>query len=127
MARLLIVDDDPAVSEMFGRMLQGSGYEVDAVHSAEDGLNRIAAEPPDAVILDIRMPLVSGIEFLRRLRTGAQQSAVPVGVITGDYFLRDETLAEIERLGALVRYKPLAMADLLGLAGLLMTRQGGES
>lgn len=126
MARFLIVDDDPAVSEMFGRMLQGSGYEVDAAHSAEDGLTRIAARPPDAVILDIRMPLVSGVDFLRRLRAGSGPS-VPVGVITGDYFLRDDTLAEIAGLGALVRYKPLAMTDLLELAGQLIARRASEA
>lgn len=125
MARFLIVDDDPAVSEMFGRMLQGSGYEVDAAHSAEAGLTSIAARPPDAVILDIRMPLVSGVDFLRRLRAGSAP-AVPVGVITGDYFLKDDTLAEIEGLGAVVRYKPLAMTELLELAGQLVAGRSSQ-
>jgi DNA-binding response OmpR family regulator len=121
MARILIIDDDPAVSLTLARMLELDGYQVSRAGTAQDGLSAASADTPDAVILDIRMPGMSGLEFLRQLRSDTRLSRLPVGIITGDYFLSEQVLGEIGSLGAIVRYKPVWMADLTALARALLS------
>ena len=112
MARLLLIDDDPAVSLTLSRMLEFRGHDVTRVESAESGLAVATDTPPDAIILDMKMPQMGGLEFLRRLRAESRLEALPVGVITGDYFLGEAILQELASLGASVRYKPIRMEDL---------------
>ena len=71
---------------------------------------------PDAIILDLRMPLVDGLGFLRRLRARDEQRDTPVAIVTGDYFLDDQVSAELRELGAELKFKPLWLEDLVGLA-----------
>ena len=70
----------------------------------------------DAIILDLRMPLIDGLGFLRRLRAQDDHRATPVAIVTGDYFLDDSVSAELRELGAELRFKPLWLEDLVGLA-----------
>lgn len=121
MARILIIDDDPAVSLTLARMLELEGHTVTRENTAQGGLAAAGADPPDAVILDIRMPGMSGVEFLRQIRSDTRLSQLPVGIVTGDYFLSEQMLAELGELGAIVRYKPVWMADLISLARSLLS------
>ena len=120
MAHLLIIDDDPAVGLTFRRMLEAIGHRVSRALSAEEGLAQLEIAPPDAILLDMRMPVMDGLEFLRRMRQDEQLKALPVGIVTGDYFLNEQVLAEIAELGATVRYKPVALEDLHSLVALLL-------
>ncbi|MBM3751139.1 MAG: hypothetical protein FJW21_08165 [Acidimicrobiia bacterium] len=70
----------------------------------------------------MRMPVVSGLDFLRQLRRDARLRDTPVAIVTGDYFLSEPILAEMRSLGATVRYKPLWMDDLTALAQSLLAR-----
>ena len=115
-ARILIVDDDEGVTQTFARMLRLEGYQVRTAANAETGLVAASEGSPDAIILDLRMPLVDGLGFLRRLRARDDQRATPVAIVTGDYFLDDEVSAELRALGAELRFKPMWLEDLLGLA-----------
>ncbi len=122
MAHILIVDDDQVVGETFARMLTLSGYRVTTVQSVDSALVATSDEVPDALILDMRMPVVSGLDFLRLLRRDGRLREVPVAIVTGDYFLNEPILAEMRSLGATVRYKPLWMDDLSALAQSLLAR-----
>ena len=122
MAHILIVDDDQVVGETFARMLTLSGYRVTTVQSVDAALVATAEQAPDALILDMRMPVVTGLDFLRQLRRDSRLREVPVAIVTGDYFLDEPLLAEMRALGATVRYKPLWMDDLSALAQSLLTR-----
>jgi DNA-binding response OmpR family regulator len=113
---ILIVDDDPSVTETFERMLRLEGYHVVTALSAEAGLNQAERSNPNAIILDLRMPLVDGLQFLRTLRAKDDLSKMPVAIVTGDYFLDDAVSRELRGLGAEVRFKPLWLEDLLALA-----------
>jgi len=62
------------------------------------------------------MPLVDGLGFLRRLRAQADQATTPVAIVTGDYFLDESVSNELQQLGAELRFKPLWLEDLVGLA-----------
>ena len=121
--KILIVDDDEGVTQTFARMLRLEGYQVRTAISAETGLLEAQASQPDAIILDLRMPLVDGLGFLRRLRSRDEQRTTPVAIVTGDYFLDDAVSAELRELGAELRFKPLWLEDLVGLArNLLQSR-----
>lgn len=115
MARVLIIDDDPIVSLTLARMLEHEGHTPDLADSGQAALERASAMAPDAIILDMRMPGMSGLEFLRLLRADTRFARLPVGVITGDYFISDQILTELSALGARIRYKPVWLADLTSL------------
>ena len=97
-------------------MLRLEGYQVRTAMNAETGLREAEASHPDAIILDLRMPLVDGLGFLRRLRAHDDQRTIPVAIVTGDYFLDDAVSTELRELGAELRFKPLWLEDLVGLA-----------
>jgi len=78
--RLLVIDDDRKLCRLIKDYLEPLGYDVITVHTGIDGLAKAAAEKLDAVILDIMMPEMDGLEVLRRLRT---VSTVPVLMLTG--------------------------------------------
>ncbi len=114
--RILIVDDDPSVTDTFARMLRLDGFEVWAALSADQGLALAQAHRPHAILLDLRMPLASGLQFLRAVRTIPGLSHTPVAIVTGDYYVDDAHTQEIAALGAELRYKPLWLDELVGLA-----------
>jgi two-component system response regulator PrrA len=115
---ILIVDDDEGVTQTFARMLTLEGFQVRTAFNAETGLRVATESQPNAIILDLRMPLVDGLGFLRRLRSQDSQRATPtpVAIVTGDYFLDDAVADELRQLGAELRFKPLWLEDLVGLA-----------
>ena len=108
-------------------MLELENHQVSRALSAEAGLALAAAERPDAIIVDMRMPIMGGLEFLRHLRADPALQALPVGIVTGDYFLADEVLAELETLGARIRHKPVFIQDLAALAQELLGVGGPEA
>jgi len=120
---ILIVDDDPSVTETFERMLRLEGYNVVTALSAEAGLSEAERASPHAIILDLRMPLTDGLQFLRVLRTMRGLGSVPVAIVTGDYFLDAAVSNELHELGADLRFKPLWLEDLLALARNLLKPQ----
>jgi DNA-binding response OmpR family regulator len=117
---VLVVDDDEGVTQTFARMLRFEGYQVGTAVSAEEGLIEVEQRHPDAIILDLRMPMVDGLGFLRRLRAHDDQRDTPVAIVTGDYFLDDAVLTELRELGARLQFKPLWLEDLVGLARTLL-------
>jgi DNA-binding response OmpR family regulator len=119
-ASILIVDDDEAVTQTFARMLRMEGFKVRTALNAESGLTEAVENQPDAIILDLRMPLLDGLGFLKRLRASEGQRHIPVAIVTGDYFLDDQLSAELRQLGAELKFKPLWLEDLVGLAHALL-------
>ena len=120
-ATVLVVDDDEGVTQTFARVLRLEGYQVGTAVSAEEGLIEVERCHPDAIILDLRMPVVDGLGFLRRLRAHNDQRHTPVAIVTGDYLLDDSVSTELRELGAELRFKPLWLDDLVGLARTLLT------
>jgi DNA-binding response OmpR family regulator len=115
-SKILIVDDDESVTQTFASMLRLEGYQVRTAINAENGLRLADESRPDAIILDLRMPLVDGLGFLRRLRAKDAQRTTPVAIVTGDYLLEDEVSSELKELGAELRFKPMWLEDLVSLA-----------
>src|SRR5207245_6166386 len=87
LSKILVVDDDEGVTQTFARMLRLEGFQVRTAMNAEKGLQAVSETHADAIILDLRMPLVDGVGFLRRLRAQQEEQKTPVAIVTGDYFL----------------------------------------
>jgi two-component system response regulator MprA len=117
---ILIVDDDRSVAETFARMLELEGFEVATALSAEAALQAANLSRPDAIILDMRMPITTGLQFLREIRKSTPLVDVPVAIVTGDYFLSESTQQELLSLGASIRFKPLWLDELIALAKTLV-------
>lgn len=67
-ARILVVDDEDALSEMVASALRFAGYTVDTEANGIEGLRRVRSDPPDVVVLDVNMPEMDGFEVVRRMR-----------------------------------------------------------
>jgi CheY-like chemotaxis protein len=102
-------------------MLTLDGHSVRTANNAEEGLRVAESVHFDAIILDLRMPILNGIEFLRRLRATERHRVTPAVIVTGDYFLDDNLAKDLRNLGVEVRFKPLWLEDLVALARTLLT------
>ena len=113
---ILIVDDDRSVADTFARILKLEGFAVATAFNADEGLALVQDTTPDAIILDMRMPITNGLQFLKMVRARPHLVATPVAIVTGDYFLPDPIQLELKQLGAEIRFKPLWLEDLIALA-----------
>jgi two-component system response regulator MprA len=78
--RILVVDDDPGVRESLRRSLIFNGYDVELAEDGQRALSSIALRRPDAVVLDVMMPGLDGLETCRRLRAAGED--LPVLMLT---------------------------------------------
>ncbi len=79
--RILLVDDDLTLSEMYSERLKASGYDVSVVHDGEAGLVE-SRKMPDLILLDIMMPKVNGLDVLKQLKADPELSKIPVILLT---------------------------------------------
>ena len=93
--KLLLIEDDEDVAEVLADAFAADGHETAIAHTGEDGLARLARDRPDAVVLDVRLPVLNGVAVLRQIRS--TDPTLPVIIMTG-LATRGE-LAEIRRLG----------------------------
>ncbi|MDQ4048693.1 MAG: response regulator transcription factor [Actinomycetota bacterium] len=117
--RILVVDDEPAVREAIERALRLDGYDVELAGDGEQALNAVEARAPDAVVLDILMPRVDGLQVCRRLRGTGDR--VPILMLTARDAIGD-------RVGGLdagaddYLVKPFALDELLARLRALLRR-----
>jgi two-component system response regulator MprA len=121
--KILVVDDDPAVRASLERALRLEGYEVDTAPDGGAALEALALAPPDAVVLDLGLPDIDGLEVCKRMRSAKDDT--PVLMLTA----RDAVNDRVQGLDAgaddyLV--KPFALAELLARLRALLRRGSGE-
>lgn len=80
--RILLVEDDPILSRMYGEKFKNEGFEVLKALDGETGLNIALTEKPDYVLLDIMLPKLSGTDLLAKLRQNPKGKNIPVLVLT---------------------------------------------
>ena len=117
--KILVVDDEPAVRESLRRALQLEGYEVDLAGDGQEALESMRSNGVDAMILDVSMPRLDGLETCRRLRSAG--SALPVLMLTA----RDEVSDRVAALDAGADdyvVKPFALEELLARLRALLRR-----
>ena len=123
-AHLLVVDDEPAVREALRRALELEGYRVELAEDGADALARVAAEEPDAVVLDVLMPTVDGLTVARRLRD--QGSRVPILMLTARDSVGDR-VAGLDAGADDYLVKPFALEELLARVRALLRRSDPAS
>ena len=106
-APILVVEDDAAAAEIFGLSLRAAGYRVGLAGDAEAALSFVEGSVPAAMIVDLRLPGMDGLEFLRRTRTRGTLAAVPAAVVTGDYLVNEEVVDALNELGVRLFFKPI--------------------
>ena len=111
-SRVLVVDDHPPMVRLVEDALVKEGYRVDSAGDGAECLEKLRADPPDLLILDLAMPVMDGMEALRTLRHDAQAKKVPVIVLSARRDPRD--MVDGWMSGAdLYLTKPCKMADLM--------------
>ncbi len=80
-ARVLVVDDEPQILRALRTSLRGAGYEVETAETAAGGARALAANPPDAVVLDLVLPDGSGTDVCRELRTWSSAPVIVLSVV----------------------------------------------
>lgn len=120
--RILLVEDDPSIRELTGMGLRAAGYAVAAVGDGAAALAAFATEHPDAVVLDVMLPIVDGLTVCRRIRA---ESRIPIVMLTA----RTETFDVVVGLEAgaddYVR-KPFEMPELLARLRAALRRAGDD-
>ena len=123
MPRVLIVEDDDAMSVALADGFAYEGYRVAVARDGAAGLDRATAEPPDLVILDVMLPRMTGLDVCRRLRSAG--SAVPIIMLTARVQEADKVLGL--KLGADDYVtKPFGFLELLARAEAVLRRAGGR-
>jgi class 3 adenylate cyclase len=117
-ARLLVVDDTPANIRLLEAVLSPRGYAVDAAASGAEALERLAADPPDLVLLDVVMPGMDGYEVCRRIRAEPATRLLPVVMVTATP--GQERVQALEAGADDFLRKPIDQAELLARVGSLV-------
>lgn len=111
-ARILVVDDDPGVRLLVGRRLQQAGHRVQEAGAAAEALDLVEARgTPDAVVLDVSMPQMDGLELLGRLREQVGRDDLPAVFLSGR--VQPEDIEAGRSLGAVYLTKPFVATALL--------------
>jgi DNA-binding response OmpR family regulator len=121
-ARVLIIDDDPTVSEVLARYLSREGYRVDTEADGAAGLRSALADLPDLVVLDLMLPSLNGAEVCRRLRAVAP---VPVIMLTAMGDERDR-ICGLELGADDYVAKPFSPRELTARAKAVLRRANGS-
>lgn len=82
MAKVLVVDDDRIVADMYQLALTRAGHDVSVANDGLTGLNMVSTAHPDLIFLDIRMPKMDGVEVLRSLAAGDGTRTIPVVMLS---------------------------------------------
>jgi len=118
-ARILVVDDEPAVQSALKRALTLEHYDVVEASDGHQALERLEASPYEAVILDIAMPRLDGLEVCKRLREGGDRTPILMLTARGEV---DDRVAGLDVGADDYLVKPFALRELLARVRALLRR-----
>jgi two-component system, OmpR family, response regulator MprA len=122
-ARILVVDDEPAVQSALSRALSLEHYDVSQAVDGVQALERLGTSPYEAIILDIAMPRMDGLEVCRRLREGGDTTPVLMLTARGEV---DDRVAGLDVGADDYLVKPFALRELLARVRALLRRAGED-
>jgi len=102
MAKILIIEDDPRLEQTYNTLYERSGHTVVRAHDGEEGLRMAESENPDMILLDMLMPKMHGLEFLKRYDQKTKHPTVKIIVFSN--MESEDLLTQAMELGA-VRYE----------------------
>ena len=80
--RILVVDDEPDFCSIVQMNLEKEGFEVEIAYSGPEGLEKVSANPPDAIVLDIMMPEMDGYQVCKKLKADEKYADIPIILLT---------------------------------------------
>lgn len=92
--KILVVDDEPEIHTVLGKILSKEGFTVTSAHDAQEAYNAVAADKPDLIVLDIMMPKISGIEVCNKLKSDPATKDISILIVSA----RDAQSDRIEGL-----------------------------
>ena len=111
-SRVLVIDDDTVVRRTVARLLRDQKIETDLVATGEEAIERLqSGDVPDAVLCDLYLPGISGLEVIEAIRSTEAWQDVPVVVLTGR--ARGDMMVRAEGLGDCCLTKPFSSVDLV--------------
>ena len=108
---IIVVEDEPDTAEMFAEMMRLSGYDVYKTYGGASAIKMIAEEKPDAVVLDLMMPGLSGLDVLRFMRNNPGLDRIPVIIVSAKGLIAD-VREGLDAGAAVYLTKPVAFLDL---------------
>jgi DNA-binding response OmpR family regulator len=109
--KIVIVEDEPDTAEMFAEMMRLSGYQVIKSYGSTAAMGLIIKEAPDAVVLDVMMPDVSGLEVLQFMQRDPAMADIPVIVVSAKS-LPSDIRSGLDAGAAVYLTKPVAFLEL---------------
>jgi two-component system, OmpR family, response regulator MprA len=122
-ARILVVEDEPAVQAALARALSFERYEVAQAMDGQEALQRLLGSPYAAVILDVSMPRLDGLEVCRRMRASGDRTPVLMLTARGEV---DDRVAGLDAGADDYLVKPFALRELLARVRALLRRRGED-
>lgn len=119
--RLLVIDDDESLCELFQTTMEKAGYHVAAAEDGVVGLAKVASFRPHLIVLDLMMPRLSGFEVLHKLQAEGKGD-IPVVVVTGYSDAANEQVVRQEPNVVEFLQKPIKYAELTELLERLLAR-----
>ena len=116
---ILVVDDDPVIQKLLSVNFEMEGYRVVTASDGEEALDRVLSEAPAVVVLDVMMPMVDGIEVLRRIRANPGMGSTPVLLLSAKAQAKDIEDGMAAGADAYLT-KPFEPLDLLDRVALLL-------
>lgn len=92
-ATILVIEDEPSLAELLSTILTTEGFRVCSAMTGEDGLRQALQAPPGLILLDLNLPVISGFEVLRALRTNAKTLYIPVVILSARKDIQDKLAA----------------------------------
>ncbi|MDQ3756252.1 MAG: response regulator [Actinomycetota bacterium] len=122
-ATVLVVDDDPVIQKLLQVNFEMEGYSVITAGDGEEGLAKAQAERPDAVVLDVMMPKMDGLEVARRLKGDPETQGIPIVLLSAKAQQADIQAGTATGAEEYLT-KPFDPLELLQRVGELIARRG---
>jgi len=97
--KILLIDDDSSIRILYGGQFEHHGFDVKVVHDGKEALSQVGNYRPEVILLDMMMPMMDGMEFLKELRNHPDANSTPVIILTNLEPTNDV-------LEGILRYKP---------------------
>ena len=123
--RILVIDDDPLLRRLTARLLSAEGLEVASASGGEEGLKKLEESPFDALICDLLMPGLSGLDVVRAIRRDPRRARLPILLLTGQGH-REDRDAAMAAGADLYMTKPFSSFELREALGNLLSLGEGR-
>jgi DNA-binding response OmpR family regulator len=92
--RVLVVEDDPPVRSIVAMALEAEGYQVETAAEGQDALNKVKRHAPDAILLDLMLPVLDGRDLIKLLRDDPTTAHIPIIVMSAAYDVAHDPAVE---------------------------------